>query len=54
MIHLFGIRHHGPGSAHSLLNALQQLQPDIILLEGIGVWLGSWGTRTPCSVFSFC
>ena len=34
MIHLFGIRHHGPGSAHSLLNALQQLQPDIILLEG--------------------
>lgn len=34
MIHLFGIRHHGPGSAHSLVNALQQLQPDIILLEG--------------------
>lgn len=34
MIHLFGIRHHGPGSAHSLLSALHQLQPDIILLEG--------------------
>jgi hypothetical protein len=34
MIHLFGIRHHGPGSAHSLVNALQTLKPDIILLEG--------------------
>jgi len=34
MIHLFGIRHHGPGSARSVLSALAQLQPDIILLEG--------------------
>ena len=34
MIHLFGIRHHGPGSARSVLSALTSLQPDIILLEG--------------------
>ena len=34
MIHLFGIRHHGPGSARSVLSALTNLQPDIILLEG--------------------
>ena len=34
MIHVFGIRHHGPGSSKSLLNALEQLQPDCILIEG--------------------
>jgi hypothetical protein len=32
--HLFGIRHHGPGSARSLLRALQPLQPDVLLIEG--------------------
>lgn len=32
--HLFGIRHHGPGSARSLLRALTELQPDIVLVEG--------------------
>ncbi|MCC6462457.1 MAG: hypothetical protein IT260_18460 [Saprospiraceae bacterium] len=31
---VFGIRHHGPGSARSLLHALDALQPDLILLEG--------------------
>lgn len=33
-IRTFGIRHHGPGSARSLLRALQDWQPDAILLEG--------------------
>lgn len=33
-IHIFGIRHHGPGSARSLRHALQALGPDLILLEG--------------------
>lgn len=32
--HVFGIRHHGPGSARSLLQALTQLQPDLVLMEG--------------------
>ena len=32
--HVFGIRHHGPGSAHSLRAALDDLRPDIILVEG--------------------
>jgi len=32
--HVFGIRHHGPGSARSLRRALEALQPDIILVEG--------------------
>ncbi len=34
MIHLLGIRHHGPGSARSLLQTLQALQPDCLLVEG--------------------
>src|SRR4051812_9602966 len=33
-IHIFGIRHHGPGSARSLRDALEALQPDCILVEG--------------------
>jgi hypothetical protein len=31
---VFGIRHHGPGSARSLSDALQKLEPDAILIEG--------------------
>ena len=31
---IFGIRHHGPGSARSLLIALETLKPDAILVEG--------------------
>ncbi len=31
---IFGIRHHGPGSARSLRTALEQLRPDAILVEG--------------------
>ena len=34
MITVFGIRHHGPGSARSLRVALESLRPDIVLVEG--------------------
>ena len=34
MVHLLGIRHHGPGSTTSLLETLQSLQPDCLLIEG--------------------
>ncbi|MBI1626138.1 DUF5682 family protein [Comamonas suwonensis] len=34
LIHFFGIRHHGPGCARSLLQALEALQPDCLLVEG--------------------
>ncbi|GAB4546404.1 MAG: DUF5682 family protein [Anaerolineae bacterium] len=34
-VHLFGIRHHGPGSARSLHTALTALQPDCVLVEGV-------------------
>ncbi len=33
MTHLFGIRHHGPGSAKRLVSALRHLQPDCLLIE---------------------
>jgi hypothetical protein len=31
---LYGIRHHGPGSARSLRQALAELEPDVVLIEG--------------------
>lgn len=33
-LHIFGVRHHGPGSARSLRAALHALQPNIVLVEG--------------------
>ena len=33
-ITIFGVRHHGPGCARSLRAALEQLQPDMVLVEG--------------------
>jgi hypothetical protein len=34
ILHVFGIRHHGPGCARSLRDALAALRPDILLIEG--------------------
>ena len=33
-VEVFGIRHHGPGSARSLVAALADYQPDAVLIEG--------------------
>lgn len=33
-VRIFGIRHHGPGSAKTLRQALEEFQPDCLLLEG--------------------
>lgn len=33
-MHIFGVRHHGPGSARRLLEALDGLQPACVLIEG--------------------
>lgn len=32
-VRIFGIRHHGAGSSRNLLNALDALQPDLMLIE---------------------
>jgi Family of unknown function (DUF5682) len=34
MAGIYGIRHHGPGSARSVRDALAELRPDIVLIEG--------------------
>ena len=34
LVEVFGIRHHGPGSARSLLAALADFAPDAVLIEG--------------------
>jgi pheromone shutdown protein TraB len=31
---VLGIRHHGPGSARSVVRALEKLEPDLVLVEG--------------------
>lgn len=41
-VHILGIRHHGPGCAHALNSALNELQPDAILLEGAQELEQSW------------
>ena len=33
-VHVFGVRHHGPGCARALRAALDALDPDIVLVEG--------------------
>ena len=33
MLKVFGIRHHGPGSAHRLTSALRDYRPDLLLVE---------------------
>ena len=33
-VHVLGIRHHGPGSARNVRSFLEELKPDIVLVEG--------------------
>ena len=33
-VRLFGIRHHGPGGARSLVSVLEDMRPDAVLVEG--------------------
>jgi hypothetical protein len=33
-LHILGIRHHGPGSARSVLAALEAIRPQVLLVEG--------------------
>ncbi len=44
MLHIFGIRHHGPGSSKNILDAIHHIKPDILLIEGPpeGEQLISW------------
>src|SRR5689334_3555277 len=33
-VHIYGVRHHGVGSARQILRSLELLKPDILLVEG--------------------
>ncbi|MEO7068892.1 MAG: DUF5682 family protein [Nostocoides sp.] len=34
VVRVLGVRHHGPGSARSVVAALDELSPDVVLIEG--------------------
>ncbi|MCW2802781.1 MAG: hypothetical protein QOF52_1873 [Propionibacteriaceae bacterium] len=58
-VEVFGIRHHGPGSARSLLAALDDYQPDAVLIEGpadadplIG-WAAAEGMEPPVALLGY-
>ena len=60
MAHLFGIRHHGPGCARSLVRAFEALKPDCVLVEGppeadglVGAVLQA-GMQPPVALLSYC
>ena len=59
-LHLFGIRHHGPGCARSLVRAFEALRPDCVLIEGppesealLGAVLHE-GMQPPVALLSYC
>ena len=59
-VHYFGIRHHGPGCARSLLRAFEALQPDCVLVEGppdaegVLAALLSEQMQPPVALLSYC
>lgn len=55
-VHLLGIRHHGPGSARSVRAALDELHPDVVLVEAPAdaehafEWVGHAGLVPPVAL----
>ncbi len=58
--HFFGIRHHGPGCARSLVRAFEALQPDCVLIEGppegdaLLQWMLREGMQPPVALLNHC
>ena len=58
-VRVFGIRHHGPGSARSLLAALEEYQPDAVLIEGpadadpLLSWVTADGMQPPLALLAY-
>lgn len=58
--HFFGIRHHGPGCARSLVRAFDALQPDCVLIEGppegdaLLQWMLHEGMLPPVALLNYC
>ncbi|MGH9134986.1 MAG: DUF5682 family protein, partial [Ilumatobacteraceae bacterium] len=55
-VHLLGIRHHGPGSARSVVRAFDELHPDVVLVESPAdtsaalAWIGDPGLVAPVAL----
>jgi hypothetical protein len=58
-IHILGIRHHGPGSARNVKAFLEELQPDIVLVEGppeadgILKWVTDKELKPPVAILAY-
>lgn len=58
-VHLLGIRHQGPGSCRNVVGALEQLRPDLILLEGpaeadaMMPFVGDVGMQPPVALLGY-
>jgi hypothetical protein len=58
-VEVFGIRHHGPGSARSLVAALTEYQPDAVLIEGpadadpLLPWVVADGMTPPLALLAY-
>lgn len=56
---IFGIRHHGPGSARSLLRALEHFAPDVVLIEAppdaetLIPWVNHAAMQTPVAMLVY-
>lgn len=56
---VLGIRHHGPGSARSLVGALEELTPDCVLIEGpadasaLLAFVADAGTQPPVALLAY-
>ena len=58
-LHLLGVRHHGPGSARSVLAVLDQVEPDAVLVELPADvepalrWIGEPGLTPPVALLGY-
>lgn len=58
-VHILGIRHHGPGSARNVKAFLEELQPDIVLIEGppeadaLLQWAGHEELQPPVAILAY-
>lgn len=58
-VHILGIRHHGPGSARNVKAFLEELKPDIVLVEGppeadaILEWAANKELKPPVAILAY-
>src|ERR1043165_3359969 len=58
-VYILGIRHHGPGSARNVKAFLEQIKPDIVLVEGppeaddILQWVTNKELKPPVAILAY-